>query len=77
MSGIISNDELAIISTSIAIIQKDAERRRGFVLCADGKVRKFTKEQAVDLIDKIGTLAGHQLGELKAQGMELAKEVRF
>lgn len=72
----ISSDELAILSTAVAIVQKDAERRRGFVLCTDGKLRRLGKEAAVDLIDRLGTLAGHGRGELKAQGMELAREVQ-
>lgn len=72
----ITSDELAILSTAIAIIQKDAERRRGFVICADGKLRRFPKEQAVDLIDRMGQLAGHTPGLLKQQGLELAREVR-
>lgn len=71
----VSNDELSILSTAIAIVQKDAERRRGFVVCADGKLRRFSKEQAVDLIDRLGQLAGHEAGALKREGLALAKEV--
>lgn len=76
MGVAISKDELAILSTAIAVIQKDAERRRGFVICADGKLRRFQKLQAVDLIDRLGQLAGHNPGELKRLGLELAREVK-
>lgn len=77
MSGpMLSSDQLAILATGIMVVQKDAERRRGLVLCADGKTRRFEKMFYVDLIDKLGTLAGHEAGFLKEQGLELAKEVK-
>jgi len=75
MDNTVSPDELAIVSTALSIVQKDAERRfRGRVLCADGRFREFSREQAVDLIDKIGTLAGHERGSLRAAGLGLALE---
>lgn len=68
-------DELAILSTAIMVVQKDAERRRGFVFCADAKMRWLSKADAVDLIDRLGTLAGHERGKLRREGLELAREV--
>lgn len=72
---VITKDELAILSTAIAIVQKDSERRRGFVLCADGKLRRLSKEQAVTLIEKITTLSGLDGRSIRREAMELAKEV--
>lgn len=72
----LSGDQLAILATGIMVVQKDAERRRGFALCADGKLRRFDKLFYVDLIDALGTLAGHEAGSLRRDGLELAKEVR-
>jgi len=72
----ITNDELAILSTAIAVMQKDAERRRGLMICADGKPRRLSQELALDLIDRLSQLAGHAPGLLKAQGLALAKEVK-
>lgn len=76
MSEGITRDELSILSTAILIVQKDAERRRGYVLCADAKLRKLNKMQAVELIDKIAQLAGFEAGDLKSKGLLLAKEVQ-
>lgn len=75
MTIALSADELAILSTAIAAVQKDAERRRGFVFCADAKMRRFSKENAVDLIDRLATLAGHERGKMKREGLALAREV--
>lgn len=72
----ISDSELAILATAIAIVQKDAERRRGFVLCTDGKLRRLGKMDAVNLLDRLGQLAGHDEGVLKEQGLSLASEVQ-
>lgn len=72
----ITGDELAILSTAIAIVQKHGERMRGKVLCSDGKLRSLTQEQAIDLIDRMSQLAGYKPGELKEQGLALAKKVK-
>lgn len=71
----ITHEELAILSTAIAIVQKHAERMRGQVLCADGKMRRLTKEGAVNLIDRLSQLAGHAPSVLKEQALAIADEV--
>lgn len=75
MSEGLTHDELSILSTAIAIVQKDAERRRGFVLCTDAKLRKLDKMMAVELIDKLSVLSGFKKGEMKNQALEIAREV--
>lgn len=72
----ISDNELAILATAVAVVQKDSERRRGFVFCTDAKLRRFTKLDAVDLLDRLGQLAGHEAGKLKRDGLDLAAEVQ-
>jgi hypothetical protein len=69
-------DELAILSTAIAILQKHGEPRRGLVICADGKLRRLSKELSLSLIDRLSQLAGHDAGALKREAVELAKQVR-
>lgn len=76
MTNLISSDDLAIISTAIAVLQKDSERRRGLVICSDGRARRLSRDQAVDMIDKVGTLAGYERGYLKNLAMEVLTEVR-
>ena len=77
MITLISDGELVLLSMCITNLEKDAERRRGTILCTDGKTRRFGKEEAIDLLDRLGTVAGYQRGFFKENGKALAREARL
>lgn len=72
----ISDGELVLLSMAIATLQKEAERHHGKILCSDGRRRSLSKEEAVDLLDRLGTLAGYERGFFKEHGKALAKELQ-
>lgn len=69
----ISDDELNILATAIAIlvntrtltkIHPDAyrpEMTKYRILCADGKHRKVKRRELIDLLERLTKLAGHAI----------------
>lgn len=75
---VISDDEVTILSTGLAVLYRGSPKRgtTAMVTCSDGRTRRLTMEDAIELVDKVCQLAGKAAGVNRKVGVEAAQKFK-